>query len=347
MITRSSKIIFLILSCLIIFTLLMTKHVLTMREIYVVTVMPYLNRVVKVIGGIHVKVDSIIPYGVDPHNYEPSINELLKVYRAQIIVMTGPSHLPVEEKIKSMIAKGEIKAIVVDYRDYLKQGLKPLYLPNGEINPHGYFISYNGLKAIAKAILNALIRVDPEHSKYYKDNFESYIKYLNSILNASKHVTKDLNVSVCLLTPIMSYVLRDLNIRSSLIVMYSHEYEPSLRDLNVIVKKYRCGLFDVVIVSSLEYLKLKKIIDYLESNNVPIIVVDTLSKCFVEHPELIILETALKAREYASGVGTPLYTSKPRSAYSILKYVIITLVIAVIVCIFIIIALVKKIKEGA
>ncbi|MEM3922387.1 MAG: zinc ABC transporter substrate-binding protein, partial [Nitrososphaerota archaeon] len=78
-----------------------------------------LARVVKEVGGEYVEVKNIIPPGVDPHSYEPSAQELLSlVSGASLIVVTGPNHYPVEEKIEQLSEKGLIRARVLDYKDY-------------------------------------------------------------------------------------------------------------------------------------------------------------------------------------------------------------------------------------
>ena len=92
----------------------------------VVTSLPLLW-VVKEVGGNLVSVVDIVPPGTDPHTYEPPPSQLVSMLKnADVVFITGPTHLPVELRIRELAKERAIKAIIVDYEDYVRHGLKVL-----------------------------------------------------------------------------------------------------------------------------------------------------------------------------------------------------------------------------
>lgn len=131
----------------------------------------------KEIGKDRVDVSLIIPAGVEPHDWEPSIQDIQQIQQADIIIVNGVGF---ENWLKS-IEKLNLELDIIDssigvniIKDIVDDQESPLGDPHIWLNP-------NLAKIQVKNIANGLIKSDPDNSQYYNDNYESYIKKLDAL----------------------------------------------------------------------------------------------------------------------------------------------------------------------
>jgi len=242
-----------------------------------------LARVVKEVGGEYVEVRNILPPGVDPHSYEPSAQELLSlVSGASLIVVTGPNHYPVEEKIEQLSEEGLIRARVLDYKDYQREGLRLLEIDGG-LNPHGYFYSLSGLRAIAKACAGELSRLMPDKSEYFERRLSAYLERLALASEAIKQMNVA-GVRVALVDPVLQYVAQDIGLEVEGVLIPVHGVEPSPEEVARIVRLAREGKIPLVLLSDIGLGEASAIMSSLEENDVPYALIPLLD--FSDKPEL-------------------------------------------------------------
>lgn len=129
----------------------------------------------KEVGKDRVDVSLIIPAGVEPHDWEPSIQDIQQIQQADIIIVNGVGF---ENWLKS-IEKLNLELDIIDssigvniIKDIVDEQESPLGDPHIWLNP-------NLAKIQVKNIADGLIKSDPDNSQYYNDNYESYIKKLD------------------------------------------------------------------------------------------------------------------------------------------------------------------------
>ena len=152
----------------------------------------------KQVGGNKVEVSTLIPVGIEPHDYEPTVQQILSAQSSDILVYNGAGLEPWIEKINAKFA--------VD----TSQGLQLLQMSNkantkrggggapGEVvDPHIWLDPILAKHQVEK-IRDALLRVDPMNKDYYNMNAQRFIGQLNSLdssirsqLSASKCPKKD------------------------------------------------------------------------------------------------------------------------------------------------------------
>jgi zinc transport system substrate-binding protein len=151
----------------------------------------------KQVGGNKVEVSTLIPVGVEPHDYEPTVQQILTAQSSDILVYNGAGLEPWIEKINAKFA--------VD----TSQGLQLLQMSNkvntkrgggapGEVvDPHIWLDPILAKHQVEK-IRDALLKVDPMNKDYYNMNAQRFIGQLNSLdssirsqLSASKCPKKD------------------------------------------------------------------------------------------------------------------------------------------------------------
>ena len=127
---------------------------------------------VKRVGGERVEVSSLIPVGIEPHDYEPTIQQVQDAQTADMLVINGAGF---EEKwIKNIKARSVLDTSV---------GLNltsSAQVSSKSVDPH-IWLDPILAKQQVKNIRDGLIKVDPANSEYYKENANRFISDLDSL----------------------------------------------------------------------------------------------------------------------------------------------------------------------
>ncbi|NJE48351.1 zinc ABC transporter substrate-binding protein [Thermococcus sp. 9N3] len=178
----------------------------------VATIAPIGSIVQEAFPGVRVEV--IIPPGVDPHDYQLTAQQVELLSKAQVIVTTG-GHLPVEKRIAELEKEGTVtgKALFID--DYMKYGFHYAkeHWYNGKDNPHGVWLDpYNAI-AIAEATKEALIEEDPANAMTYERDFERFRERVLAIVEAYKALAPK-NATAVIQMPPDEYAIDWLGIKA-------------------------------------------------------------------------------------------------------------------------------------
>lgn len=121
------------------------------------------------IGGDRIEVSSLVPAGVEPHDWEPTSRDVLRVSSADILVLNGAGL----ESQKTT----ELEAnTIVD----TSKGLELLQLPDGRPDPHIWLDPVLAKQQVLN-IRDAIIGVDPQNADYYQKNAQQYVSELDSL----------------------------------------------------------------------------------------------------------------------------------------------------------------------
>jgi len=230
--------------------------------------------VVKEVGGDLVSVVNIVPPGTDPHTYEPPASQLVNTLRnADVVFITGPTHLPVELRIKELAREGTIKATIIDYEDYVHHGLKILPNPRtGLPNPHGYLFSLTGLCAVARTVSDVLSTIDPAHATYFRARADALVQDLMSELSALREAVPH-GLRVGLAGPPLQYVAEELGLNVTFMLLPDVESEPSESDVTALINAVKTHEIDALLVSDMVAAKNPKVIALAQGLGVPVILV--------------------------------------------------------------------------
>ena len=142
----------------------------------------------------------------------------------------------------------------------------------GKVNPHGYLFAYSGLLAAASTLAEALVGIDPIHKNYY---FSRLQEFKNMLLKDNQSVRKLLpdSIKVALFTPILQYVISELGLKCTEILLQDPEAELSESALKELISIYDKGAFDVLLITDFMATKYPKVLELLKSSGIPYIVV--------------------------------------------------------------------------
>ena len=124
----------------------------------------------KIVGGNKVDVTRLIPLGVEPHDFDPTIQQIQNAESADIVIYNG---LGLEKWIDKINTKFKIDA---------SQDVKLLTVNSTEksIDPHVWLDPILAEKEIQN-IRNAFVKIDPTNSHYYNANADKFIAKLNDL----------------------------------------------------------------------------------------------------------------------------------------------------------------------
>lgn len=129
----------------------------------------------KVISGGLVDCDVIVPIGSDPHLYEPTPADLIKVGQSDLILING---LTFEGWLSKLIYNSGTNAKQVIISEGVAVIQSEIY--HNATDPHAWMNAANGA-VYAKNIANALCILDPLHTEEYQFNAAIYIKQLKDL----------------------------------------------------------------------------------------------------------------------------------------------------------------------
>ncbi len=124
----------------------------------------------KEVGQEKIEVSLLVPPGIEPHEWEPTINELQKMHQSDLIVING---LGFENWIEDFdIVNSNV--MIVD----TSEGISVIKDKIFQGDPH-IWLNPAMAKIQVTNIADALIKIDPVNEKYYRQNAKSYLDKLD------------------------------------------------------------------------------------------------------------------------------------------------------------------------
>ncbi len=167
----------------------------------VVTTNSILEDMVEQVGGKDVKVYSIVKRGTDPHEYDPTTNDIAAATEADVLFHNG---LNLETGGSGWFNKLTQTANKRDNKEVFaaSKNVKPMYLTESgkedETDPHAWLDLSNGVKYV-KLISRVLQDKDPKHAKAYQERTDVYVKKLQTLHNEAQNKFADIPVAQRLL----------------------------------------------------------------------------------------------------------------------------------------------------
>lgn len=152
-------------------------------KLKVVTTYSILYDIVSNVGGEHVEVISLVPYGANPHEYDPLPADVRNTADADAVFYNG---LNLEagnswfEKLLETAGKSDDSSPVFQ----ISEGVDVKYLTDkgneGEMDPHAWLDLRNGM-IYATNVRDALSTVDPDRAETYQSNTEAYLEQMEQL----------------------------------------------------------------------------------------------------------------------------------------------------------------------
>ncbi len=189
----------------------------------------------KIVGGERIDVSIIIPPGIEPHEWEPTIQDLQKMQSADMIVINGVDFEPWITKLVSV----NHDILILDTSNGIPLLEKDKHVFNNKIqnDPHIWLDPVLAKKQIQN-IANGLIKIDPQNADYYQENANAYTTKLILLDNKIRN-----DLSVCLKKDFLafhdafSYFAKEYDLNQNTIIGINPSEEPTAVTLQQIVQK--------------------------------------------------------------------------------------------------------------
>lgn len=154
----------------------------------VVTTNSILKDMVNQLAGDKLHVTSIVPIGIDPHNFDPGPSELVSISKADLIIING---LNLETWIMGLIEQSSTAARI----DTATKGIKPLYTGRylSAMDPHAWLDPILG-KEYIRNISNALSTLIPYAVEIIEFNRDILLSELQAVHSFTKEKLREIPV---------------------------------------------------------------------------------------------------------------------------------------------------------
>ena len=165
---------FLAAACLLIFS-----HSLHAEQLSLFVSVPPLQYLAAEVGGEAVSVESIVPPGHNPVNYDPTPKQLQRFADADIYIRSG---VPFEQVWMTRLKALNPNMLIVDARSNLPVASVAHTHSPGEqdLDPHVWTSPLNAI-AISRKILQVLLKAAPQHEEQFRLNQQQLEQHLEKL----------------------------------------------------------------------------------------------------------------------------------------------------------------------
>lgn len=154
------------------------------EQIKVLTSFYPLYEFTKEVGKERINVSIIVPQGIEPHDWEPTIQDLQKMQQADMIIINGAGF---ETWLEDFVTNNQ-NAVIVDTSNGIELIEDSIIHENEKHDdslnedPHIWLDPVLAKKQIEN-IAYALAKLDPKNAEYYNKNADAYNTKLNTLDN--------------------------------------------------------------------------------------------------------------------------------------------------------------------
>ncbi|ADK16814.1 metal ABC transporter substrate-binding protein [Clostridium ljungdahlii] len=205
-------------------------------KIQVVVSFNAMREFAEAVGKDKVEVKTVIPNGVEPHEYEPKAKDLEDLNKAKVFVYNG---LGMESWVDKSLKVINNKQLVVVEASKGFESIKNT--DEGEIKEHGQndphaWVSLKGAEFEAKNIKEALVKADPSNKDYYEKNYKDFSTQLNSLYNDYKKKFDTVtNKNFVTGHAAFAYLCRDFGLKQNSVEDVFAEGEPTTKKMEELI----------------------------------------------------------------------------------------------------------------
>lgn len=120
-------------------------------------------------------VESLLPFGTDPHSYQPTPRDMAKIADSNLIIVNGAEY---EHFLEAMLENAGSEAQVIE----ASAGISPREDAESEhgVDPH-MWLDPNNVILYVENIREALTHLDPEGADVYQANADAYVAELKDL----------------------------------------------------------------------------------------------------------------------------------------------------------------------
>lgn len=215
-------------------------------QLKVTTTIYPLYSIVKAIGANKVQLNNMIPFGVEAHGFDPTPNDIAKLSKSDIFIVSSDAMEPWKDKIveslkienKVFDMSQHVQLIEMEEEDSDDHGHAHKHEGHeGEnIDPH-YWVSLNNYITMVNTISKLLIEKDLSNREYYEKNTALYLEKVN-VLKSKFDVSMQTcsNKKILVNHDAFSYFAHDYDVKQYSVSGMTPENKPSAKQIAELIK---------------------------------------------------------------------------------------------------------------
>ena len=207
----------------------------TSSKIQVLVSFNAMKEFTKAVGKDKVEIKTIVPNGTEPHDFEPTVKDFMRLSNAKVFIYNG---FGMEAWVSKALTSIDNKNLIVVNAS---KGSTPIPTSNseskngGQDDPH-LWLSLKGAENEAKNIKDALIKAAPADKDYFEKNYLDYYNQLEQLYD--DYNTKFSNCSNKNFVTghaAFAYLCKDFGLKQNSVEDVFAEGEPSAKKLKQLV----------------------------------------------------------------------------------------------------------------
>ena len=221
-------------------------------KVKVVVTFNAMKEFVDAVGKDKVDIITVIPEGVEPHDFEPKAKDLESLNNAKVFVYNGSGmEAWVDKALEAVDNKNLVSVEASKGYNAIENTDAEELEEHGQYDPH-LWISLKGAEKEAENIKEALVKVDSSNKDYYEKNYNDFVSQLDTIYDEyNKKFQTVTNKNFVTGHAAFAYLCRDFGLKQNSVEDVFAEGEPSAK-------------------------KLKELSDYCMENNIKTIFVEDM-----------------------------------------------------------------------
>jgi zinc transport system substrate-binding protein len=140
--------------------------------------------ITKHIAGDKVKIINILPFGVDPHSFEPTPKLMADIEKSSLVFYSGAGLEPwvgaIEFKCKAVDVSKYVQLREFDEDEHKSHEHHDEHCSHSKFDPH-YWLDFSNMQRAAILITKELIKISPENEQFFIKNRDKYIDMLKKL----------------------------------------------------------------------------------------------------------------------------------------------------------------------
>jgi len=140
--------------------------------------------ITKHISGDTLKIVNIIPFGVDPHSYEPTPKSMIEISKSELVLYSGAGLEPwtdgfeFQNRVIDMSKHMTLRELEQDEHEH--HDFHDNQCAHNRIDPH-YWLDFSNMAIATNLITKELIKISPSNELLYLKNRDSYLQMLEKL----------------------------------------------------------------------------------------------------------------------------------------------------------------------
>lgn len=209
------------------------------------------------IGREKIELQSVIPNGSEPHDYEPSMKEIAKVENGNLFIFNGVGMEPWAEKLSDTLKKKGIKTLnMSEYVELMiveDEGDEHSHdgHEHGLYDPHIWLDPINMDKMVYQIMIE-LSELDKANKDFYKANYEAFSKRIKELdIDYNSQLKNRGRDTILVSHEAFGYLAKRYGIEQIPVTGITPHEEPSPRTLARLFDKIKEEKFEYIFLESL------------------------------------------------------------------------------------------------